>query len=110
MNKTKLASLIDETIDSMNGAERAEPAPYLLTRLNARMNRQSPTAWERISWFLARPGIAFATFACILIVNILIYNYDNGSADTGVNTQASAEDYSMNNSTALFDLENIQQP
>ena len=97
-------------MESMNGAGKAEAAPYLLTRINARMSRQVPSAWERMSMFIARPGVAFAILAFIVMVNILIYRYDNTADISVVNTSASSEDYSLNTSTALFDLENIQQP
>jgi hypothetical protein len=109
MNKTKLAQLVEETINSMNGAQRAEPAPYLLTRINARMNSQPVTGWERMGLFLARPGIALATLAFTVILNIVIYNYSGTSKDSTITGAGiSTEDYSMNNPSALFDLENIQ--
>lgn len=109
MNKTKLATLVEETLDSMNGAQKAEPAPYLLTRINAKMNQEVPSAWERISLFLSRPGIAIAAVAFLIILNLLIYSFNNSSIDINLqNLQGTADEYSMNNSSSLFDLENIQ--
>ncbi|HSN61332.1 MAG TPA: hypothetical protein VLR49_10380 [Ferruginibacter sp.] len=109
MNKTKLATLVEETLESMNGAQRAEPAPYLLTRINAKLNREEPSAWERISLFLSRPGIAIAAVAFLIILNLLIYSFTNSSIDINLqNLQGTADEYSMNNSSSLFDLENIQ--
>lgn len=109
MNKTKLANLVEETLDSMNGAQRAEPAPYLLTRINAKMNRETASAWERISLFLSRPDIAIAAVAFLIILNLLIYSFNNSSIDINLqNLQGTADEYSMNNSSSLFDLENIQ--
>lgn len=109
MIKTKLATLVEETLDSMNGAQRAEPAPYLLTRINAKINREVPSAWERISLFISRPVIAIAAVAFLIILNLLIYTFNN--AGTNINLQnlpGNADEYSMNNSSSLFDLENIQ--
>ncbi len=109
MNKTKLATLVEETLDSMNGAQRAEPAPYLLTRINAKMNREIPSAWERISLYLSRPGIAIVAVAFLIILNLVIYSFNNTITDINLqNLQGAADEYSMNNSSSLFDLENIQ--
>ena len=45
MNPEKLNYLIEETLSSMDAAERATPAPYLLTRINARMQQDAPGFW-----------------------------------------------------------------
>lgn len=110
MNKTKLAQMVNETMNSLDAVERAAPAPFLLTRINARLNRPQVSVWERISLFIARPGIALAAVAFVIIINLLIYNYSNSAVDLNniQNMQAYSDEYSINNSPALFDLENIQ--
>ncbi len=114
MNKNKLSLLIESTINSMDGAAKATPAPYLQTRINARLqaaNEEGNSVWERVSMFLSRPGIALATLAFIIILNILLYNFSesNGSFNNTLqNLQASADDNPMSNSSALFDIENFQ--
>jgi hypothetical protein len=109
MDTRKIAQLVDETINSMDGADRAEPAPYLLTRINAKMSMQPASAWERVSAFLSKPGIAFSLVLLLIMINLAIYGFgsrfDNSSLQ---GTQVSAEEYSMNGSSAIFDLENIQ--
>ncbi len=109
MNKNKLAQLVEETLNSMDGAHKAEPAPYLLTRINVRLHSEQVSVWERISIFLSRPVIAFATVSFLVIINLIIYSYGNAANTNAVqNMQAAADVYSMNSSSALFDLENIQ--
>ena len=110
MNKNKLAEMVEQTLNSMDGAERAEPAPFLLTRINAKMNRDLPSAWERFGIFLSRPVITLATVAFLILFNLIIYTYSSNSSDlnSSQNLQVTADEYSMNNSSALFDLENIQ--
>lgn len=110
MDKNKLEEMVEKTLNSMEGAERASPAPFLLTRINARINREQLPAWERISSFLSRPGIAMAAIAFLIIINLLIYTNTNSFNDVNnmQNMQASSDDYSINNPSAIFDLENIQ--
>ena len=45
MNTNKIAELVEETLNSMDGANRAGPAPYLLTRINAQMGKQQLSTW-----------------------------------------------------------------
>jgi hypothetical protein len=110
MNKTKLEEMVEKTLNSMDGAERAAPAPFLLTRINARMNREQLSGWERISSFLSRPGIAIGAVAFLIIINLLIYTNSNSNKDFNSiqNMQASSDDYSISNPSAIFDFENIQ--
>ncbi len=112
MKKNDLDKLVEATLKSMDAAERATPAPYLLTRINARIqNRTNTSAWEKISVLLARPAIAFSLFVFILMMNVWIISSSVGNNNGTValqNLQSSADEYSMNASTSLFDFENTQ--
>jgi hypothetical protein len=114
MEKNKLSSLIEATINSMDGASTATPAPFLQTRINERLRAKTAeghSMWEKLSMFLSRPGIAIATLAFIILLNILLYNFSDSHStlnNTLQNLQASADDNPMNNAAALFDIENFQ--
>lgn len=112
MNKNDLDKIVEATLNSMDAAERATPAPYLLTRINAKMQtRQSSSAWEKISAVLTRPAFAFSLFGIILMMNVWIISSsigNNNSNSSLVNLQGSADEYSMNSSSSLFDFENTQ--
>lgn len=109
MNKNEIEKLVNETINCMDGAQRAEPAPYLLTRINARLQNPSLSTWERISIILSRPGVALAGATFLIIVNLAIFSAGNGSQDVKVplSTQVSTDVYSYNSTSSLYDLENI---
>ena len=107
MNTKKIAELVEETLNSMDGAKRAGPAPYLLTRINAKMGKQQLSTWERVGSLLGRPVVAFSLVVFLVIINLAMHGYTFGSASMQ-STPVSADEYSMNTSSALFDLENIQ--
>ncbi|MEX0635863.1 MAG: hypothetical protein WD135_03775 [Ferruginibacter sp.] len=114
MDKNKLSSLIESTINSMDGVAKATPAPFLQTRINAKLkaiHEEGNSMWEKLSAFLSRPSIALAMFAFIILLNIVLYNFSesNGSLNNSLqNSQASADENLMINSFALFDIENFQ--
>lgn len=113
MDKSKLDKLVDETINSMENAGRAMPAPFLLTRVKARMlKEESLGAWERVSSFLAKPLVAFPALIIVLAVNFWIIkssvkgNVNAGSSDY---SKVTTDEYSLSNATSLFDFENGQR-
>jgi hypothetical protein len=114
MEKNKLAEFIDATINSMDGATKATPALFLLTRINARLlltKEENNSMWERLRLFLSRPSVAFATLAFIILLNVLLYNYSSnhsGINDPMQSLQAVADENPMSNASALFDIENFQ--
>jgi hypothetical protein len=113
MDNSKVNKLVDETLNSMDGAQRATPAPYLLTRINARLKDRRPTSsWDFLGQVLARPVTAFATIILVFLINLFIYtsndNDPNGTSSSR-NNPGLIDDYSMTNATAIYDLENLQQ-
>ncbi len=109
MNTKKIDELVNETLNSMDGAQRAEPAPYLLTRINAKRGMQPLSTWEKVGAFLGRPGVAFCLVIFLVVVNLVIHGYgDTFNSSTLQGAQVSADEYSMSGSSAIFDLENIQ--
>lgn len=113
MKKENLDKMVEETMSSLDAAERAIPAPFLLTRIRAKMlNRPEKTsAWERAGIFLTRPAVAFTILAFILLMNVYVIGNSIGSSSSvaAQSLQAGSDEYSMNaESASLFEFENIQ--
>lgn len=111
MDKSNTQKLIEETIHSMDGAAKAEPAPFLITRIRARMNSGAENAsyWERAIEFLTSPAFAFPALAIVLVVNFWMMQ----SSSVADNLPAATENqyvvndgYSISSPTSLFDIEN----
>ncbi len=60
---------VDETLNSLDGIQRAKANPFLFTRVQARLD-QSSGVWGRIAGFISRPVFAFGVVAVLLSVNI----------------------------------------
>jgi len=113
MDKNKLDKLVEETLNSMDAAGSAMPAPFLLTRIRARMDRELvPTTWEKISAFLAKPLVALPALVMVLLLNFWIIQSsvsDNNGASASDYSKVSTDDYSLSTATSLFDFENGQR-
>src|SRR5689334_23060070 len=62
----------EETLNSLEGIQRAVTAPYFFTRLQARLKEKIPL-WESLSIMLNRPAVAFATISFVLVLNAFAF-------------------------------------
>lgn len=94
-------------MSSLDDAQPAAPAPYLLTRIQARMNRPSASVWEKAVFFISRPAIAFTGIFLVLLINVLVIAYNKTSDNTSSElvVQNTADEFT-NTATSIYDLEN----
>ena len=67
----KINRKIKEAMHSFDGIEKASPAPFFFTRLEARMQNEK-SIWEKISSFVARPIVAFACICLVIMINAAV--------------------------------------
>ena len=111
MNKKEnINKLVEDALSSVDSIRRAEAKPYLLTRIHARMNKETGSAWEKAGWFISRPAVAFAGLCLILLVNAMVIIVNN-PADQGTvaeqTVQVSTDEFSYTVAT-IYDFENTQ--
>ena len=85
---------IDEVLSSLNGIQRAEPQPFLFTRIMGRMRKEERTADQVIYRFITRPALALA-IGCFFIGLNTYFIVDNlsGPATKSEVNQALAAEY-----------------
>ncbi len=111
-NNNDINRLTDEALNSLDGAGRAAARPYLLTRINARMQNQNTkeSSWDNALKFISRPAVALAGLCLIIGINAMVvsYNYP-GKATTATEDQyVSVDEYSSSSIAVLKDIENIE--
>jgi hypothetical protein len=108
--KEQINQLIDEALASADSVRRAEAKPFLLTRIHARMNRQTESVWEKAGWFIGRPAVAFSGLLLVILINLAVLLFNN-PADTAANgdvsAQSSPDEFSYSVAT-IYDTENTQ--
>lgn len=109
-NEKKRDLLVEAALSSFDGARQAEAKPFLLTRINARMNRATESVWEKAGWFIGRPAVAFSGLCLIILINTLVVVFNKQS-----NTVANAEQVVHNTTdefpytvATIYDFENVQ--
>lgn len=76
MNRNEqIDKLTNDAIGSIDTISRATPKPYLITRINERLNRSRLDIWEKAGWFIGRPAVAFTGLALLIVINIVAISY-----------------------------------
>lgn len=111
MMKTKetIEQQAEAALQSLDGAGRAEPRPFLLTRIHARLNSDKETGWDRLLSFAARPAFVVTLLFVVLLVNgvavaLRSFNNDNNP----VTEQYAVNDDFSTSVTKVYDIENTE--
>ncbi|HNU86777.1 MAG TPA: hypothetical protein PKJ94_00700 [Ferruginibacter sp.] len=111
MNKKEhINKLVEEALESVDQVSRAEAKPFLLTRINARMNKETESVWEKAGWFIGRPAVAFSGLCMIILINlaVLLFNQpSNTVTPTEQVAQSPTDEFSYSIAT-IYDTENTQ--
>ena len=110
-SKEKIQQEIEQTLQCLDGAKRAEANPFLFTRIKARMNRKA-NVWERTFSFISRPAIAVAIVVLVMAVNGWALwggsgSNENLAADNNTNVSELANEYNVVASVDNYDYENL---
>lgn len=108
MNKmADIQRKVDEALESVGNIEKAVPAPFFFTRLEARMRKDRRNFWENLSRLVTKPAIAGFTVSLVLIINVFVLIQGISSMDNmpDPSEMATTEDLRP---TSYYDIENVQ--
>ena len=104
---------VEEALASLEGLQRAEPAPFFHTRLMARMDRSKDTGMDRVARVISRPVFVIVATVLFMILNgYILMGFLNGRKDLRSDdaTQSLALEYGNGqNSVSYFD-NNTENP
>lgn len=109
-NKKDIDKLIDEALGSADDLQRATPLPYLLTRVNARLNNTRETVWEKAMRLIGKPAFAVPALAGLLLINATVIIFNRAEPFASVSeqlSQAPPDDFSFSGTT-IYDIENTE--
>jgi len=108
---------VEEVLSSLNAIRRAEPEPWLFSRIKARLGREDAeekTLWGALGSFLSKPAVAIVSLCVIMLFNgVLLLNRPAKISSTVIaaqNEQTPPDSESYIASSSSFDFENLVQP
>ncbi len=110
MNNEQLNKLVDDTLNSLDGVQRANPRPYLFTRLNVKMQKNASGSWDNALRFLSRPAVAMACVLLVVAINAMVFTmHRQSSIGAGNNEEPIAAIDGYNGTVSILrDIENIE--
>jgi hypothetical protein len=109
-SKEKIQQEIEQTLQCLDGAKRAEANPFLFTRIKARMDRKA-NVWERSFSFISKPAIAVAIVVMVMAVNGWALWDNSGTIEpittADPNVSELANEYNVVASVDNYDYENL---
>lgn len=110
MNKHhNIGKKVNNAMESLDGIQKAEPAPWFFARVRARLEREEKNVWEKMGSFLARPVVAFAGLALIIGLNaFILFEKDTTTSSEIGYTFNEPEDENMLTAANSFDYENLE--
>lgn len=109
MNKQEqINKLVEEALGSVDNINRAEAKPYLLTRIRARMERGTESAWEKAGWFIGRPAVAFAGLCIVILINVSVLMFNGTTANPATEQVAQSPGDEFSYTVATIYDENTQ--
>ena len=112
--KIDIEKKVEQTLNSLDGIQRATPRPWLFSRIKAGLMQQDDkTVWGTIGSFLSKPVIAIAGLCLILMMNgYLLFNQEKEPPAVILISQKDEplDSESLMASSSSFDYENLLQP
>lgn len=108
-NKSEMEKKIEGTLNSINHIDRASMPPYFFTRLEARMQKEK-SVWEKLTFFLSNPVLAFGSICLILFLNIYVITFSPNEElkMSQQNTEFASVDEYTQLSSGIFEFENFK--
>jgi hypothetical protein len=68
-NKQAITAKTEAILNSLEGVQKASPAHFFFTRVQARLQKEEITLWGRFAGFITKPAVALATLFLIFLLN-----------------------------------------
>ncbi|MFN5421977.1 MAG: hypothetical protein ACK5AO_01810 [bacterium] len=84
----------EEILNSLDGASKAEPSPFLYTRIQSRLNDENKSPDSIVLRFLTRPSVALAIAMMFVLINgFILAGKIKGKGNTEESNQPLAVEY-----------------
>ncbi len=99
-------------LESLDGVQRAQPAPWFYARVQARLAREAHSTWAVVGGFLSKPLVAFAGLCLILAMNVffLVQAKNEPASSVANQNETIVDSESIIASNSSFEYQNLVQP
>jgi hypothetical protein len=100
---------IEETLNSLDGLQKASPGPFFYTRVMARMEAGEKNLWEVATAFITKPFVIASVICVVLLLNVTaVFRQAEVSPNLLDQADISLVDEYKIASTSLYDYTNAE--
>ena len=101
----KIEQQVNEAMDALDGMSRAKANPFLFTRVEAKLRKDTRSAWDIMTSYISRPAVALAMLCMVIFANAVVMYWQSGPSDSTSSEQTIAltEEYNLNVSSFYDD-------
>lgn len=114
-NKAQIQTRVEQTLTSLDGAQRATANPFLYTRIKSRLEADERSIWQVAAGWLTRPAVAISAFLIVVFMNAWVFLPSGTAAETATVQDADqqlAREYTLASTSDenLYSITNEEQP
>jgi hypothetical protein len=106
--KLHIDKLVEEAMDSIDDIRRASPPPFLLTRVNARLNKAGEARWEKLVRLIGRPAFAIPALATLMLINVTVVVLNRPAQVKADQLSFNTADEFSTSVASIYDIENAE--
>ncbi len=103
-----ISNRVEETLNSLDGIQKASPGPFFYTRVMARMEAEPQNLWESVTAFLTRPYVIASVISFILLLNATAIFRSDADESLSQQSDISMVDEYKIASTSFYDYSNSE--
>jgi hypothetical protein len=110
MNQNEsIAHRVEETMNSLDGLQKAGPGPFFYTRVMARLEAEEKNLWGVITSYITKPLVIATLLLFILLLNVtVVFRQAGSSPDVPDQSDLSIVDEYQVASTSFYDYSNAE--
>src|SRR6185295_9583234 len=99
-SKRNIQEEVERALNSLDGIQRADANPYLLTRIMARLEKDEESFWSRALTFISRPSVAVPAIILTVLINTAIFfEFRSERGQVPQDEEAFASEYNLSDNT-----------
>ena len=109
-NKQEIQRKVEETLNSLDGVQRAMANPFLFTHIKQKLDNDEKSLWIGVFSFINKPAVAISAIVITILINAFVFfEFRFETAETTEESeQVFASEYNLSSST-IYDATIDQQ-
>ncbi len=103
-----ISKRVEDTLNSLDGLQKASPGPFFYTRVMARMETEEQSVWSSLTSFFTKPYVVAGIISAMLLINATAVFQSDAKDPLADQADVSMVDEYKIASTSFYDYTNTE--